>query len=492
MSPRAGVLPLLECIPEEGARRLAVRWIDEACAAGERVIAAHHEDAEALHDLRVALRKLRTVLRTYDAPLDGALSKKRRRKLKDLVAETGTARDTEVQLAWLEQVRGELEGGAHRGVAWLASRLVAKHDDAYGALRDDTVPALLALLPKLRRDLSRYDIEHVVGEARGAGRFADATAALLREQVEDLRDKLREVHTVEDEALAHEARKDGKRLRYLLEPLKEESIEDAKEIVRRLKGLQDLLGELNDVAVRATLLREEIAQAAVERAARLADEAESHASDGVTASSEGDEQLGLLALVRRTHDRREELFAQLKTEWIARDGALDALVGSVETLADGLGPKELPREIERKYLLSAVPDHARAFPCTQLDQGYVPGTELHERLRRTKKDGEEHFFRTVKLGRGLSRVEVEEETTREIFAKMWPLTKGKRVRKRRFAVPEGERTWEIDEFLDRDLVLAEIELPDERTEVTLPAWLAPHVVREVTDEPEFVNLRLAK
>ena len=40
MSPRAGVLPLLECIPEEGARRLALRWIGEACAAGERVIAA--------------------------------------------------------------------------------------------------------------------------------------------------------------------------------------------------------------------------------------------------------------------------------------------------------------------------------------------------------------------------------------------------------------------------------------------------------------------
>jgi len=74
---------------------------------------------------------------------------------------------------------------------------------------------------------------------------------------------------------------------------------------------------------------------------------------------------------------------------------------------------------------------------------------------------------------------------------MWPLTEGRRIRKRRHAVADGARTWEIDEFLDRDLVLAEIELRSATEEVQLPHWVAAVLVREVTDEPAYTNARLA-
>jgi len=47
-------------------------------------------------------------------------------------------------------------------------------------------------------------------------------------------------------------------------------------------------------------------------------------------------------------------------------------------------------------------------------------------------------------------------------------------------------------FEDRDLLLAEVELPSTYTQLTLPDWLAPHVVREVTNEPDYVNLNLAR
>ena len=52
--------------------------------------------------------------------------------------------------------------------------------------------------------------------------------------------------------------------------------------------------------------------------------------------------------------------------------------------------------------------------------------------------------------------------------------------------------WQIDEFRHRDLVLAEIELDSEDEAVTFPSWLAPFVEREVTLEPEYVNINLAK
>jgi CYTH domain-containing protein len=52
--------------------------------------------------------------------------------------------------------------------------------------------------------------------------------------------------------------------------------------------------------------------------------------------------------------------------------------------------------------------------------------------------------------------------------------------------------WEIDEFIDRELVVAEIELPVEDMPVHPPAWLAPHIVREVTGDIEYLNASVAR
>jgi CYTH domain-containing protein len=59
-------------------------------------------------------------------------------------------------------------------------------------------------------------------------------------------------------------------------------------------------------------------------------------------------------------------------------------------------------------------------------------------------------------------------------------------------VPDADVVWEIDEFLDRDLHLAEVELESASQNPALPRWLAPYVVREVTDDPRYTNLSLAE
>ncbi|NNK48458.1 MAG: adenylate cyclase, partial [Gemmatimonadetes bacterium] len=92
----------------------------------------------------------------------------------------------------------------------------------------------------------------------------------------------------------------------------------------------------------------------------------------------------------------------------------------------------------------------------------------------------------------IRRIELQEDTDRATFEVLWPLTRGRRVIKRRYRVPEGGLTWEVDEFTDRDLVLAEIELPSEEMKPKLPEWIAPYVVREVTGESEYVNVNLAR
>ena len=147
-------------------------------------------------------------------------------------------------------------------------------------------------------------------------------------------------------------------------------------------------------------------------------------------------------------------------------------------------------EIERKYLLSALPRLPKALDVLEIDQGYLPGLA---RLRHQRSSsGSERFFRTVKHGVGVQRLEMEDEIDRAEFEKLWPETRGRRVRKRRHVVANGDDHWEIDEFLDRSLVLAELEFEDPESSVTIPDWLTPVLVRDVTDEPAFTNRSLAK
>ena len=149
-------------------------------------------------------------------------------------------------------------------------------------------------------------------------------------------------------------------------------------------------------------------------------------------------------------------------------------------------------EIERKYLLSGLPPVATRCRSVLIDQGYLPGERIRERVRRIRDDSGERYVRTLKLGRGMSRQEFEEETTAEVFAALWSVTGGKRLQKRRYFVPEGGLTWEVDAFTDRDLVLAELEIPAVDFPVEIPAWLAPMLVREVTDERAYGNHALAR
>src|SRR6185312_6056108 len=121
-----------------------------------------------------------------------------------------------------------------------------------------------------------------------------------------------------------------------------------------------------------------------------------------------------------------------------------------------------------------------------------PGSRLLERVREVQASNGPMWYRTVKSGAGISRIELEDETSKEVFETMWPLTEGRRVLKRRYRIPDGDLIWEIDQFADRDLVLAEVELPSSDAKVEPPAWLAPHIVRDVTDDPAFTNYSLAR
>lgn len=150
-------------------------------------------------------------------------------------------------------------------------------------------------------------------------------------------------------------------------------------------------------------------------------------------------------------------------------------------------------EIERRFLLSGIPAGLDQAPVTRLEQGYLPGERLIERVRRTvHPDGRTEFTRTVKVGSGIARVEVEETTDAVTFEVLWSLTEGRRIRKRRHRLSSDGVVWEVDVFEDRPLVMAEVELPSVDSTVALPAWLSELLVCEVTDDGRFTNAALSR
>jgi CYTH domain-containing protein len=160
-------------------------------------------------------------------------------------------------------------------------------------------------------------------------------------------------------------------------------------------------------------------------------------------------------------------------------------------------------EIERKYLLEGVPAMPQAEIWT-IEQGYffesaeesaaTSPTHLinNGRLRRVVyPDQSTRYFHTIKTGAGVQRCEYEREISAEEFDRAWPGTINKRLMKTRYRVREGTRVWEVDMFSAINLAIAEIELESADATFDIPAWLKPHIVREVTDEPDYTNASIA-
>ncbi len=449
----------------EGARLLALRYLDEATQAVPRL--ANPDDAESLHDFRVGLRRLRSVLRAYKSELSDTVRGKDRDRIAAIAGGTNDGRDAEVQLLWLEKRFEEAPAKMRAGIQWLLPQVRTRMEAGYTAARGETSAHFAKAERALRERLSYYDLRVQLGEPTRQTSFGEVTADLLREHVGDLVARHALIAGPAEQENIHDTRIAAKRLRYLLEPMKGE-LPGAGPLVKRLKDLQDVLGELHDMHVVGATLAEAM-EAAVSQLKR-------------------DECDGLLWLTEAARNDRDGLYARFLKSWTAEQ--LAKFVDDMRAAADVLGKRD-DVEIERKYLLKGFPREVREAPYDQIEQGYLPGERLLERIRRVRGPQGERFYRTMKFGSGMVRTEIEEETSEDLFKKLWPLTRGKRVIKRRYTWSSGPDTWVFDVFRGRKLVLCEIEVDSESRAIVIPEWLSPYVVRDVTDESEFTNVNLA-
>lgn len=438
-------------------------------------------DRTALHNFRVAIRRIRSLLRAYRPWIGRAGGKKPRRRLRALTRMTGYSRDAEVLIEWLARQRHELERADRAGLDWFLRQARARKRNYDRTARKRLAGDFERLEQSLRKRLG------VVDEAESK-RFRETFSGLLDEQADRFSNRLAVIANADDHKPIHKARIEAKRLRYIVEPLRG-FLPEARAVVREMKHVQDILGQLHDNRVLESALQAAVEDAATEKAHRLHAAAIAGDKRALVREHRRDEQFGLAQLAIRARGERDALFATLDQDWIrTRRPELTSLVRNLRAVC-------LPGnavEIERKFLLKSLPPTIRSAPVSEIEQGWLPGERMRERLRRVRNSEGEQYLRTIKLGAGIQRVELEEKTTVELFRALWPLTAGCRVHKRRYFVEEGGLTWEIDQFMDRELVLAEIELPDPTTAIDLPKWLERFVVREVTEDPAYLNLHLAR
>jgi len=218
------------------ARHVSLSLLQQADLAFGRL---GQPDPEALHDFRVAVRRLRSCLRAYRPYLAKPLGGKLRKRLGALMEVTNLSRDGEVHLLWLEQTlgRARLTKAARVGLEAIRTQL-AQAQQANGILPE--VAEFADLSAEAHRQLLQGAFE-----VSSAPSFAAATAALLESEGGLLRQELSEIADADDEATAHRARLSAKRLRYLLEPLR--TVNGAKAAIKQLRSLQDALGELHDL-----------------------------------------------------------------------------------------------------------------------------------------------------------------------------------------------------------------------------------------------------
>src|SRR4051794_38445951 len=136
-------------------------------------------------------------------------------------------------------------------------------------------------------------------------------------------------------------------------------------------------------------------------------------------------------------------------------------------------------EIERKFLVRALPHDLDGWDARRLEQGYLAITgDVEVRVRR--RDGDDDATLTVKSAPGLSRVEEELPIAAARFAALWPLTAGRRLVKTRHtreAAPGVVYELDVYEGELEGLRTLEVEFADEAAAAAFspPDWAGEDV-----------------
>ena len=215
--------------------------------------------SEAIHQTRVAARRLRSDLQTFKAVLDPLWVGHTRSDLKWLGGELGLVRDADVLGQHLD-LNGSPQMGDDKGVTGLREQL----QDQRSAAADRVTDVLeseryLLLLDKLHAAVERPPFLNV-GTGRGGGirpdqRASKALPNVVKRPWKKLYKKVRAADREPTDRQLHQIRIGAKRLRYAAEAAEAVVGKRARRVATAAEELQTQLGEHHDAVIAEAWLR---------------------------------------------------------------------------------------------------------------------------------------------------------------------------------------------------------------------------------------------
>lgn len=210
-------------------------------------------DPEAVHQARVATRRLRSDLRTFGSLLDQAWAEGLRDELSELADDLGRVRDADVLLERLRDSAARLENPQDADQVIEALRESREPDRArLLEVLDD--PRYLALLERLLQAATQ---PRIAGD--GDAPAAEVLPPLVRKAWRRLRRRVRALPDNPSDAELHAIRIAAKRARYAAEAVAPVVGGDAERFAEEVAALQTHLGDFHDAIVAAGWLRQQTA-----------------------------------------------------------------------------------------------------------------------------------------------------------------------------------------------------------------------------------------
>ena len=266
-APDTGSPPGVEAsrLPLELRDTIGMQPDDPLAEAGRRVLRYHFErmllhepgtrqgtDIEALHDMRVATRRMRSAFRLFAPAYSAKATRPFRKELRQIAGTLGAVRDLDVALERLERY-----ANAHPDINLSPLQV------QWNARLLDARAALIVELdsPRFDRFVTRFDrFLHEPGAGARPAPPPDAPAPyqvrhVIAPLIADHFARVRAYETVipgAPIATLHALRIDFKRLRYALEFFEEVLGGEARRVIKAVKEMQDHLGDLHDADVAVT------------------------------------------------------------------------------------------------------------------------------------------------------------------------------------------------------------------------------------------------
>lgn len=213
-------------------------------------------DAEALHDVRVAARRIRAALNVFRVALPTAFVRDVRRELRWMAEAAGRVRDLDVGIDRLRRWRGELSPRVQAGAdVWISEFEVRRCRARSALLLRLGSRRHVRFRRRMRRILAR-PLRGTVAPSPAANRADHPASGIIRRRFRRAARTAAALDGQSPDAAFHDVRIRIKKLRYALEFLSGSHPGAGRRLGRRLIELQDILGRHQDAVMVCGLLME--------------------------------------------------------------------------------------------------------------------------------------------------------------------------------------------------------------------------------------------